>query len=327
MGSSQASDSVELALNILKCSQKELAVRLGVSQTQVSKWKNGEYMSFDMENRMRKLMKIGDKHPSFVRWAGSLAEAAKWQDLFQHLAEIASDSAETGYDTYFLTDDIDLLCVQTIGTLSDLGVSPPKGFPIELNPDGSENWWERIYENPYSSLVLKIYKSLTGVYGFYAAYIDSFMNDDDLELWDTPAANIEPCLIDLAATKLDVDEGFAPKFGEFRRTVRKDYTEWLTFLKDKAFRSGIPLRAELLNLVHDTLDGIEQEAESEALGFNSSRLHPDVYMNELLSGMRIIHQVLPAIMKKLGIDDKEFRVDTSELYNDAASLKKESDED
>jgi hypothetical protein len=35
-------------------------------------------------------------------------------------------------------------------------------------------------------------------------------------------------------------------------------------------------------------------------------------MNELLVGMRVIHQVLPAIMKKLGIDE-EFKLDTSEL--------------
>lgn len=35
-------------------------------------------------------------------------------------------------------------------------------------------------------------------------------------------------------------------------------------------------------------------------------------MNELLVGMRIIHQVLPVIMKKPGIDE-EFELDRSEL--------------
>jgi hypothetical protein len=35
-------------------------------------------------------------------------------------------------------------------------------------------------------------------------------------------------------------------------------------------------------------------------------------MDELLRGMRVIHQVLPAIMKKLGMD--EFELDESKLH-------------
>jgi transcriptional regulator with XRE-family HTH domain len=309
-----AIDAIELALSTLGCSQKDLALKLKVSPTQISKWKKGEYMSSEMEDRLKELTKIGDHHPSVVLWAGSVKNAEKWEELFHRLAEIADDSSETGYNTYPLRDEMGLLSWSTIRTLTDMGVAPPKTFPKELDLKESDEEWDLIDENPYSALVYKIYKSLTDVHGFYIAYVDELISDND-ELINTDADNIEPCLIELAASKVEgIDEKFAPKFGEFRYKVRKEYTKWLTLVKDKSLRAGAPLRAELMDMVNDDHDSLGQTAEAEALGFNAARLHPDIYMNELLEGMRIIHQVLPAIMKKLGMDEKDFTLDRSELY-------------
>lgn len=319
-----AIDAIELALSTLGCNQKDLALKLKVSPTQISKWKKGEYMSSEMEDRIKELTKIGDHHPAVVLWAGSVKNAEKWEELFHRLAEIADDNSETGYDTYPLQDEMGLLSWSTIRTLTDMGVAAPKTFPTELDleeSDEEENGeeWDPIDENPYSALVYKIYKSLTDVYGFYIAYVDELISDND-DLINTDADNIEPCLIELAASKVeDIDETFARKFDEFRYKVRKQYTEWLTLVKDKSFRAGAPLRAELMDMVYDDHDSLGQTAEAEAFGFNAARLHPDIYMNELLQGMRIIHQVLPAIMKKLGMDEKDFTLDGSQLYAGGSS--------
>jgi len=86
----------------------------------------------------------------------------------------------------------------------------------------------------------------------------------------------------------------------------------LNVVKAKAVQAGKPLRAELLNMVHGSHDELGHEAEAESFGMNARRLHPDIYMDELLRGMRVIHQVLPAILKKLEIYD-EFALDESEL--------------
>jgi hypothetical protein len=208
-----------------------------------------------------------------------------------------------------------------------MGVEPPKKFPEELvGCESADSEWDTIDENPYSVLIYRIYKSLTDVYGFYAAYVDELISDND-DLINTDADNIEPCLIELAASKVeDIDEQFAPKFGKFRYKVRKQYTEWLTLVKDKSFRAGTPLRAELMDMVNDDHDSLGHTAEAESLGFNSSRLHPDIYMNELLEGMRVIHQILPVIMKKLGIYGG-FKLNTSELRNEASRRPADSDDE
>jgi hypothetical protein len=177
--------------------------------------------------------------------------------------------------------------------------------------NNEEQIFDTINKNPYAMLIDKMYSSFVNVYGFYAAYIEELIRDDELMI--TVVENIEPCLLELASCKIEVDEALASNFIGFKHKVMKDYENWIAQIKDRAFRSGTPLKVELMHIVYGSHDELGHEAETESLGFNSSRIHPDIYINELLVGMRTIHQVLPAIMKKLGIYD-EFKLDTSDLH-------------
>jgi len=312
---------ITLALKTLACSQKELAKRVGVSPTQISKWKNGEYMSADMQDVLGKLTGIGGRTPEFVCMAGSLEDAIKWEKLLCFLAQISAEGAETGYHTDRLEEEseAELLHAHTFSVLAEMGVKIPRPFPLELDfdyegPDLSEDEAvasiDHLFEHPYVRIISDIYKSYTNVYGFFSAYVSNLL--DELDVYGSEAENIEPELLALAAAKLDEVPSLAKNFQTFRRQTLRNYSAWLKLLKEKAFQAGLPLRAELMDLVYESHDAVGQEAEAESLGFNDSRLHPDIYMNELLVGMRTIHQVLPAILKKLGID-QEFQLDTSEI--------------
>jgi hypothetical protein len=67
------------------------------------------------------------------------------------------------------------------------------------------------------------------------------------------------------------------------------------------------------DLVSQSAGGLGSEAECAEMGYRSLQIHPDIYMNGLLQGMRMIHQVVPAIMKKLGMTKDDFHRDSSEL--------------
>ncbi|WP_229001034.1 hypothetical protein [Photorhabdus aegyptia] len=194
-----------------------------------------------------------------------------------------------------------------------MGIKPPKSFPEELDVDEDEESWDAVEKDNYANIIYKTFNALNNIYGFYAAYISDLIYDEELDLFETDAGNIESCLVALAACKIEVDTKLALGYKEFKYNVIKYYEEWINSVKDKEFRAGVPLRAELLALIYDSGDNLGIEAEKESLGFNSSRIYPDIYMNELLVGMRMIHQVLPAILKKLEID-KEFKLDSSTLH-------------
>ena len=312
------SSLIHLVLAEQGCTQQELAKKIGVSPAQISKWKKGEYISTEMRDKLCEMAGIGEMHPELVAIAGSKEDAKKWIALIRHLADIATSAAETGYHTPPLEEDVDdddcLLFQNTLHVLQEMGVQIPRPFPQELDIDfEDEGADEAIWSNEIASLVYDMFKALTNVYGFYAAFALNIVYDDDLGLSETPAWELEYDMLSLAASKLKIDAQTVPQFPRFKRRIEADVSKKLDFLKEQAFRARIPVRAELLDLAYAPHEDLGHAADGESLGFNSRmQLHPDIYMNELLTGMRVIHQVLPAIMSKLGID-QEFELDTSEL--------------
>lgn len=333
----EAEAFVELALKSLGCNQKELAHRLRVSESQITKWKQGESMSGDVEKKFRGLLNICDKYPEFVLTAGSLENAEKWEDLILRIARATTEDTDTGYDSSHVLDEPDMLCMFMFWALEGMGVEIPKTFPTDLDmqydetdpddePEGAdqrrddfhEAYWSAINDNPYSSMIHRIFNSFADVDGFYQAYISDLLeHDDERELVETILDIIQPELLRLAASKIALDKNervLAKKFDRFCSRTHRDYEKALNTVKKEAFRAGIPLPVELMDLVNKSHSEIGEIAERESLGFNKHQLHPDIYMNELLTGMRMIHQVLPAIMKKLGIYE-EFKLHASELCN------------
>lgn len=102
------------------------------------------------------------------------------------MADDAEFGAQSNYEIYGLNDDLGLLCLRIIETLSDMGVDPPRVFPKALKPyfrdsdvepngkagadadddagdDDVAAFYELLDKNPYTALIREIFASLTSV--------------------------------------------------------------------------------------------------------------------------------------------------------------------
>jgi hypothetical protein len=214
----------------------------------------------------------------------------------------------------------------TFDALRELGVAIPVPFPAELDCADYETVHRDdpetrgvfmtllLEEHEISSLVWRMYRAFANVWGFRSAYLEEHLYDEDLGLGDE-RENIESGLLDLAAAKLDLDEKEYPGFRRFAFKTKRDFRIWLNTVKTKCIRAGAPLRAELMDMVNKSDEELRDEAERESLGFNDGNIHPDIYTNEVITGLRVIHQIMPALLERLGMNKgkKPFKLDAEEL--------------
>jgi hypothetical protein len=315
---------INLAMKSTGLGLEGISKTLGVPVSQLRRLRPETRLPYETEQTLRELTKIGDMAPEFVLLTGGVGNAEKWAELLDYYADMAWENSEAGYNSYYFNrEDFErpLLHHMTISTLSDAGILLPEHFPSELNFHSNdscideEEWVHRSQlrdGNMYGCLIRDLYSSLNDVYGFYSAYLSELFDDEEMGLMDTPAENIEPSLMSLAMAKIEVDVELHPRFQEFQRRTNSEFEGWLTIVRQRAYKAGYPVKVEILNLLYDSHDSLGHQAEAESFGFNDSRLHPNVYMNELLVGMRVIHQVLPVILNQLGAMEK-FKLNESEL--------------
>jgi hypothetical protein len=215
---------------------------------------------------------------------------SKWYNLFVKLSDEAVKQSESGYcievDEYAILDFFNIC--------EEMGNPVPKTYPKNAS------------KSPHANFAREVFKAWNGVAGFRAAYMGD-LPEPCLE----DAIDLESMLIRLSATKvLRKAENF-PNTRTFSDKTRKDTEYLINRIKNVCFKENHPQREDFMALINLSANSLRDKAEREALGFNKNRLHPDHLMDEILVNLRLIHQVLPVILQKLGIE--KFQIDHAAL--------------
>ena len=298
---------MKLALKEKQCTQRELATTLKVSPTQISKWKSGERMSTEMEDKITDLLNLGTCDPDVAYWTGGTEQAEKWKRLIQHLANNALDKRETDIISAILIDDDNEyeLTQHTLSILRQMGTTIPTVFPEELA------YWDahtpdlqfKFDNSPLAALIEKAFDAANGIYSFYASYIDTVLDlsNDERHL----VTQIYYGLMPLCFAKTGNQNELTTNFNLFQHRTIGELESLISSIKNVALHHRIPLNAELSDLINDDSVTLNVESDAEAHGASQTRIHPDIYMNELLQNQRSILKALPIICKKLGITADE----------------------
>ena len=315
-----------LALKTLSCSQKDLAKVMDVSTTQITKWKQGEGMAADKIAKIREECDLSESdNAEFILAAGSKENAIFWADLLEFLNRLGRSRLFEGPQEWPFDNNDRILAPQVFGVLLRMGVEIPQEIPKELakcdfkkayaaiNKDVFEaselveTCEDAIESNPVSQLIDKLLKCYVDVYYFYTTHIATHLLDDKLKLDITESSNMDYHLMDLAAAKLadeaDLRLSIAMNYEEFKLFTLEGFRDWISTIKHAALRYQVPLSAELMDLINMNRNQLRIASDAEWLGDNDERVHPDIYINEILVGIRRINKVLPAILEKLGIDE------------------------
>lgn len=241
-----------------------------------------------------------------------------WSKIIKFLADFAKNESETGFDTVPLIDELNFLVLDVGSIMQDIGLPLPQIIPVELQKIDFDNFyglndyddmmceknWFLLQDNIYTSTIEEMFLNLNDIYGYYAAYISKlfyspkFKDDPEIDELDF---SISSYLLSLAATNLENIK--TSEFENFRYKILASVKNLILTLKNKCIEQNIPLSVELMDFISVDHGQLGHEAEAEPLGLNDYRVHPDIYMNEILIGLKNIERRQLLIMKKLGIDD------------------------
>lgn len=290
-------------------SLRNLAVELKTEECQLMDWLTTDAPDIPpaLSDMLENLV-LGDKYTAAdtIFAIGGVEQFEAWQGLIDALAKDALHRDLFDTPPRCMTQNTTYLCEDALGVLIRAGMSFPATFPDELilkNERNLDELEDMINNNHYALNLSVAFDAMINLHCYYNAFFE--------EIAEHPTHPLEyffdweEVLVELAFYHTLTAEDSLPHLSKFKFEVASKVTGYINALKAHAYTHRLPIRAEPLDLLNKNHEEMYEYTEAEDMGLFPPRIHPDIYLDELLTSQRLLHKVLPEICRKMGMTEEE----------------------
>lgn len=319
---------IETALKFNDINQKQLALELGVSPSQITKWKKGDKISDHMIDKINLMLPDSECMPLVLINHPTGAENIRlWVSIFERLVEHYFVDNENGIQLGYYMEDNDV-AKELLLAMSKGGVEIPILQPKEIAAvkyaednclsDLLSAGWDEDYVISVDhfwvsllgessectqafNLACSLVDNTCDLLSYYRAYLEDFINELNSKSGSSMLEDIfavdSDIIVPLAAIKT---EGWKPEHS-FKKSVTDKAKSFIRSAKKAAYSDRIPMPVDIDELINEPNPALGHKAEGFALGFScyDNKHHIDYYESKKIEMLQSLFQVQYAQNKML----------------------------
>jgi len=284
---------IEHIVKNTKSKQKDIAKILGVTTGQVSKWKNGEYISSDRRKQLNEIANLFGENVEWSMLVKTKENADAWNEyILWHNSDFHNREIE---------DEGDLRIPHIFTLLSQLGASIPANTPTIDEISRSDYEW-----SPFDKAISSILESYSVLVQWNDVCFNSKLTDDK-DFWEIAskieATTLDVALIDVSTLKRDELLSIGIKGGlldEFVNKTKDQVRGLIRKLLQTMNSKGIPIAVDYFLYIDQNTSWLEDEMlrSKHQSTADSFLTYAD---NKILSALKHNAQLLESLNRKIDI--------------------------
>lgn len=278
---------IEQIIESQNLTQKDLAAKIGVSPTQITKWKQGETIPMAQEDKLKQIFGLVGENLEFsLLLDNDLEKASAWYDLFESRYGEIDDFEVEGK----------MVTERTLIKLTELGVCLPENpQSIDFISEPMSTWceffethsyefgkrieWARVYMCPD--------ESLDDDYALFNIYNDIYYSTHEV------------ALTKISSEIMDAIGASRQKFKEFSRVTKQNIMHRISILCENIYNKGVPLRKDFFRYFTDDAEELDEDGYFDSLGGHSIENFTSLSQREILGTLNQLCERVHSLEKKI----------------------------